>query len=580
MSLFLVLLLWVFSTADWQTTAERTDFRQTSTYNETLDYCKRLAASSSRVRLTSFGTSPEGREMPLLILSREGVSTPEEAHRTGRPIVLIQNGIHAGEIDGKEASLMLAREIVITRSLERLLDHAVVLIIPIYNVDGHEASSPYNRINQNGPEQMGARTTARNLNLNRDYMKADAAETRAFLRLFNAWQPHLFIDTHVTDGADFQYDVLFTVESQGYVAPEVGRYISEVFYPRVKAGVEKAGHITEQYFNLRDPKDPSQGMVITPFTPRFSNGFGALRHRPTMLVETHMLKDFKTRVKATYDLLVETLLEVNRDPNALKRAVEAAERATIETGRSFDEKRRTPLRFTLKEQARKTIYRGNAYKLELSEVSGDMRVVYSKTPQDMEVIVWDEVKPEVEVAQPLAYAIPPAWTEVIERLEAHGLRLERLKEPITAEFESYVFTEPKWYQTPYEGRQPLRFKSSRVTERRTLPAGTVIVRLDQPAAKIAIHLLEPDSPDSLVAWGFFNTIFEQKEYAEDYLLEKLAREMMQRDPKLKAEFEAKVRQDEQFRRDPEARLNFFYTRSPYYEPMRGHYPVVRLTKQF
>lgn len=565
---------------DWQTTAERTEFRKTSSYDETLNYCKRLAAASTRAQLTSFGTSPEGRKLPLLILSREGVSTPEEAHRTGRPIVLIQNGIHSGEIDGKEASLMLAREIIVTRSLERLLDHAIVLIIPIYNVDGHERASPYNRINQNGPEQMGARTTASNLNLNRDYMKADAIETRAFLRLFNAWQPHLFIDTHVTDGADFQYDVLFTVESNGYVAPEVGRYVRETLYPRVKAAVEKAGHITEQYFNLRDPKDPSQGLVVTPFSPRFSNGFMALRNRPMMLVETHMLKDFQTRVKATYDLLVETLLEVNRDPAALKRAVEAAEQATIEAGRSFDEKQRTPLVFTLAEQTHKITYRGNAYRMELSQVSGDIRVVYSKTPQDMEVMVWDKVKPIKEVAQPLAYAIPPAWTEVIERLEAHGLRIERLKEPMTGEFESYIFSELKWSETPYEGRQTLRFRSTAVKEQRTLPTGTVIVRLDQPAARIAVHLLEPDSPDSLVAWGFFNAIFEQKEYAEDYILEELARDMMQRDPKLRAEFETKIHQDEQFRRDPEARLNFFYSRSPYREPMRGHYPVVRLTRQF
>ncbi len=573
--LLLLLLLWphlATAHSDWQTTAERTEFRKTSSYKETLDYCKRLVAASSKVRLTSFGTSPEGREMPLLILSREGVSTPEQARRTNRPVVLIQNGIHSGEIDGKEASLMLAREIAITRSLEALLDQVVVLIIPIYNVDGHEMSSPYNRINQNGPEEMGARTTARNLNLNRDYMKADAAETRSFLRLFNSWQPHFFIDTHVTDGADFQYDVLFTVESNGYVAPEVGRYISQTFYPRVKAAVEKAGHITERYFILRDPKDPAQGMVITPFTPRFSNGFGALRNRPVMLVETHMLKDFRTRVQATYDLLVETLKEISRDPAALKQAVEAAEAASA--GRN------EPLRFTLGEQARKTIYRGNAYRLELSQVSGDVRVVYSKTPQDMEVTIWDEAKLEVEVAQPLAYAIPPAWNEVIERLEAHGLRLERLKEPMTGDFESYVFSEPKWYETPYEGRHPLRFKSTPVTERRTLPAGTAIVRLDQPAARIAVHLLEPDSPDSLVAWGFFNAIFEQKEYAEDYLLEEMAREMMRNDPKLQAEFETKVRQDEQFRRNPEARLNFFYNRSPYREPMRGHYPVVRLTKQF
>jgi hypothetical protein len=302
---------------DWRTVAERTGFRKTSTYDETVDYCRRLDAASPWIRLLTFGRSPEGRDLHLLVLSRDEAFTPEAARRTGQPVLLVQNGIHSGEIDGKEACLALAREIAITKSLEHLLDSAILLVVPIYNVDGHEFSTPYNRFNQKGPEEMGWRATAQHYNLNRDYLKADAPETRALLAMWEAWRPDLFVDTHVTDGADFQYDVLYTMESTGYVAPEIARYVEDVFQPHVRPAMERAGHVARPYFVLRDEKDLSKGISGFIFNPRFSNGWAALRNRPAILVETHMLKSFEVRIKATYDLLVETLREMNRAPGAL-----------------------------------------------------------------------------------------------------------------------------------------------------------------------------------------------------------------------------------------------------------------------
>lgn len=564
---------------DWRTHAERTDYRETSPYAETIAYCERLDRASSWISFTSFGTSPEGRSLPLLVLSRDEAFTPEAAHKTGKPVVLIQNGIHSGEIDGKEACLALAREIAITKSLASLLDHATVLVIPIYNTDGHERSSPYNRINQDGPADMGWRATAQNYNLNRDYLKADAPETRAFLKLFNAWMPDLFIDTHVTDGADFQYDVLYTMESHNYVAPEIAAYVDNVFQPHVQPAMERAGHIVEGYFYPGDSNDPSKGILRMVFTPRFSNGFAALRNRPMILVETHMLKSFKIRTIATYDLLVETLKEVNRDPKALRDAVVTADKSSRALATGTDPDRKIPLGFELiADKSRKVPYRGVKFTIDQSDISGGPRITYSKEPLDSEVDLYDAFRETSSVTVPGGYIIPPAWTDVIERLQAHGIRLEKLTEPVTAEFETYTLTEPKFAQNPFENHHPVRFKTTAGRERRTLPAGSIVVRLDQQPWKIAVHLLEPAAPDSCAAWGFFSSIFEQKEYGEMYALEKLAADMLSKDPALKKEFEDKLKSDEAFRSNPYARLDFFYRRSPYWDSHIGAYPVVRFDR--
>lgn len=564
-------------TDNWQTVGEQTGFKKTATYEQTVDFCRRLAAASPDAFFTSFGTSPQGRELPLLVLSREQAFTPEAARKTGKAIVLVQNGIHSGEIDGKEASLALARDIVVRRTHEELLGHAILLVVPIFNVDGHERSSPYNRINQDGPEAMGWRATAQNLNLNRDYLKADAPEMRALLALFNAWSPDLFVDTHVTDGADFQYDMLYTLESTGYVAPSVSEYVTTVFQPHVRPALEREGHVVDSYFTLRDSRDPAKGIERMVFTPRFSNGYGALRNRPTILVETHMLKPFGTRTKATYDLLVETMREVNRDPGALREAVRKADSATVKLGAAYDPSRRLPLRLAIGDSPHPFRFRGVEYRTEASDISGASRVIYGTTPRDFDVDVYDTFEVTASVAPPLAYVVPAEWTDVVDRLRAHGIAFERTTHPVSADFETYRLEDPRWSPSPFEGRHPVRFTVRPVVENRTLPAGSIVVRLDQPLAKVAVHLLEPEAPDSLAVWGLFDSVFEQKEYGEGYVLEELARKMLAADPELRKEFEARLATDAEFRNSAYARLDFFYRRSPYWDARIGAYPVVRIT---
>lgn len=561
---------------EWQTRTESTDYRETPRYDETIAYLRRLAAATPLIRLESFGQSGEGRDLWVAVAAKDAPPTPALIHRAGKPVVLIQACIHAGESDGKDAGLALLRDILITKTRANLLDHAVILFIPIFNTDGHERFGPFNRINQNGPAQMGWRTTTANLNLNRDYLKADAPEMRAWLKLWNEWNPDLFIDCHVTDGADFRYNLTYQYEHHENVPASVLAWEHAAFDKRVVPATEAAGNLLSTYLEFKDNRDLTKGIEAFLPSPRYSTAYTPLRNRPGLLIETHMLKDYRSRVRATYDFLRFTLEEVNRDPLSLTKAVGKADEEVTAEGRSYDPSRLYPLKFELTDKSTPYKLKAVEYRRELSDVSGAVRVIYGTKPLDLTVPLYDDVRRTAAVAPPLFYIVPPQWKSVIEVLRIHGLRLQRLVGPETIEIESYRFSEAKWANVPFEGRVMPTYKTTLVRERRAFPAGSIIVPLAQPAAQVAIHLLEPEAPDSLVAWGFFNAIFEQKEYGEDYVLEKLSREMLAKDENLRREFEQRVATDPKFAASARDRLDFFYDRSPYKDPQLDLYPVGRI----
>jgi Zinc carboxypeptidase len=562
---------------EWQTYAEKTGFRETPRYAETIEYSRRLDEASTLVQFASFGKSGEGRELPLLIVAEGGTFDPDKARRAGKAVVMIQACIHAGESDGKDAGLALIRDIAIRKTQPGLLKNVVVLFIPIYNVDGHERFEPYNRINQNGPAEMGWRATTTNLNLNRDYMKADAPETRAWLALWNSWKPDLFIDCHVTDGADYQYNITYQYEHFSNVAPSVVAWERSAFDGRIAPAAEAAGNLVSSYMEFRDNRDLMKGINSFIGPPRFSTGYVPIRNRPGLLIETHMLKDYRSRVKGTYDMLKAALDEVNRDPESLKNAGREADREVVEGWAKYDPSRKYPLQFELTESSVPRKLKGVEYHTELSPVSGAVKVVFGSKPIELTVPLYDEAKSTVAISPPLYYIVPPQWTAIIEVLKAHGVKLRRLKSDASFDVESYRFSDVKFASTSFEGRVMPSFRSTMVREKRIFPAGSVVVPLNQEEARVAMYLLEPDSPDSFVAWGFFNPIFEQKEYAESYVLEKLAKEMMDSDPALKREFEGKVANDPKFAASSRARLNFFFERSPYWDHYLNLYPVGRVT---
>ncbi len=555
---------------EWQTYAEKTDYRETPRYGETISYSRKLAAASTLIEYTTFGKSGEGRDLPLLIVAEEQSFDPESARKLGKAVVLIQACIHAGEPDGKDAGLALLRDIAITKTQTNLLKKIVVLFIPIYNADGHERFGPFNRINQNGPAEMGWRATTTHLNLNRDYMKADAPETRAWLNLWNDWNPDLFIDCHVTNGADFRYNITYHFEQHEGVPVPVRTWQREIIEGRVIPAVEASGNLVSRYLTFKDNRDFQKGIVDFSASPRFSTGYTPLRNRPGLLLETHMLKDYRSRVKGTYDFLRFTLLEVNRNIEALLKAVRSAD----EQAKKGETK--TPLSFELSEKAVPFRFKTFEHRTEMSDVSGAVRIVYGTKPLDLTVPVFNTFRVNTAVTPPNAYIIPVQWHQVIEVLFAHGLSLEQLTEPAEIEVESYRLTNVRFPVNPFEGRFMPAFGVEPVREVRLFPAGSIIVPVQQQSGRLAINLLEPQAPDSLLAWGFFNSIFEQKEYGESYVLEKLAREMMAKDPELRKQFEARLA-DPNFASNPRERLQFFFRRSPYWDQQLKLYPVGRIT---
>ncbi len=562
---------------DWQTLAEKTDYRKSWNYADTIAFAEKLAKASDLIEYRSFGKSGEGRDLPVLIVSNDKDFTHEKAKKSGKAIIFIQAGIHSGEIDGKDAGFALIRDIAITKTRLDLLKDAVILFVPIYNVDGHEMSSPYNRINQNGPDEMGWRATSANLNLNRDYMKADAPETRHWLNLWNEWKPDFFIDCHVTNGADFRYNITYEYAHHGEISPFLKNWMDEHFDGEVVPKVESEGNLLTHYLSFGG-REVTSGIYTFIATPRFATGYTPLRNRNGLLIEAHSLKPYKLRVRGTYDVLRYTIEEIINNKKSLFEANKKADEATIERGKTYDASREFPLRLQITDKATDFDFKGVEYKKEMSEISGAERLIYGIKPLDIKIKKYDDARIAASVAPPLYYIVPPQWNDAIEVIKAHGLKFEKIRKPLKIEVESYRFEDVKFADNSFEGHVPVSFKTVPVTETRTFPANSIIIPLDQTAADVAIHLLEPNSPDSFMFWGFFNPIFEQKEYGEGYVIEKLAREMLEKSPELKKEFEEKLK-DENFAKNPFARLNFFYTRSPYFDKNINLYPVGRIVKK-
>jgi len=575
---------------EWATPAEKSCYATTPDYSETMAYLKRVEAAAPReVKIEPFGKTGEGRELDVVVVSRDGVFDPVAIHAAKRPVVLVQNSIHAGEMDGKDACLALLRDMVVSKTKASLLERAVFVFIPMYNADGHERRSRYNRINQDGPAEMGWRGNGTNLNLNRDYLKADAPETRAFMTMFHRWLPDFFVDDHVTDGADYQYDVTFTIDDGPNLPAGTAKWVDEVATPTLERYVDEHGHLAAPtYINLVNDNDPSEGLGFNDNPPRFSTGYTILEGRPGMLVELHMLKDYKTRVTGNYELLAGLMELVNRDADKLLALNAAADKEAEELGAHPLNNVRYPLALGWGGQTSPFLFRGYKYTRELSGVSGAMWVRYTHEPWNVSLPAQTGYKVTAEAVAPAAYIVPAQWTRVIDVLAAHQVEMTRTTADWSGVVETYRCAGMAWQGQPFEGRHPTfngeaqhdpgRFGScALVREKMSFPAGSVVVRLNQRLSRVAMAWLEPAAPDSAMQWGFFDAVFEQKEYGEAYVLEELAREMMAKDPKLKAEFERKVGSDPAFAASPSARLEFFYERSPWFAANRvGLYPVGRL----
>lgn len=558
----------------WITKFESSNFLQTADYDETIDYFKQIDDSSEFAKLIDFGVSPQGRNLFCLIVSKEKFFTADEAKKSSLPILFVLNGIHSGEIEGKDASMILLREILITKEKKDYLDKAIMMIVPIFSVDGHERKSPYNRINQNGPTEMGWRVTAQNFNLNRDWMKADAPEMKAMLKLLSDWTPDFFIDNHTTNGADYQYTFSHGLEKFSNIDEQLGAIVKNNFIPYLTTYIEERGFLVAPYIYFRGD-GPQSGMLDWAAQPRFSTGYMALQNRIALLVETHMLKPYKERVFATlYGIEASLNFISDKKINLKKLNADADERSS----NLFKDKNYfLPLSFKPNDKFENYLFKGFKEIIDTSEISGAVRTTYTNEKVEFNIPFYNQPEIGEKVTLPEAYLIPKEYSFIIERLKLHGVKYEELKTPKKMHVTKYKFEKVKLNASSYEGRQNVQsFELKEIKSEQEIPAGTYRVSMNQRTARVIANALEPKGPDSYLQWGFMNQIFEQKEYFEFYVMEKIAAEMLAEDPQLKKEFEEKLQTDEKFRKSSYQRLNFFYQRSPYFDKSLNVYPIMRV----
>ncbi len=511
------------------TVAERSGYQQTGRYDEVIALCDAFQlAFPKAVRCFDFGISPQGRPMKALAVSTSGALTAEDARTKGVPVVLAQGGIHAGEIDGKDAGFGLLRDLLQGKVGKGVLDKLVLLFVPVFNVDGHENFKAWNRPNQRGPAEMGFRVTAQRYNLNRDYVKADAPEMQAMLALVNAWDPLATLDLHVTDGAKFRHDISVTGDPVN-VGDEALREAGKTLKAGIIAKLKTQGSLPVDFYpSFADDDNPASGFVETAYTPRFSSGYFPLRNRLVMLIETHSWKTYPERVRSTYNAVLDTLY---------------------------------------------------AYKRVPSTISGTDMVVYDeRTPQLWMLPLRDTIVPGITVIAPKAgYLVPAEYAaQVGAALRLHGIEFRTLTSPHTqAAVESFETDSVKFAAAPTEGHQRSTLTGSWKPASANLVAGALFVPIAQAKARLVMAILEPQAPDSIAAWGGFNNSFERKEYMESYVAEEQARLMLAKDPALQAEFDQKLKDDPEFAKNPMARLDFFARRHPAWDLGFNHYPVLR-----
>ena len=559
----------------WITPSELTGLTASPNYAETRAWLEKLDTASPLIRMESFGQSPEGRDLLVVFVSKDGAAFDPE-----KPVLLVQAGIHPGEIDGKDAGMMLLRDIAFGRGAfpakDALLDKVNLVFVPIFSVDGHERASPYSRPNQRGPVVQGWRHTAQNLNLNRDYGKLDSPEMRAMITLIGKVKPDLYMDIHVTDGEDYQYDI--TYGWAGYRgdfarSKATSAWLDNSFLPATAAGLKAAGHIPGQLVFALDERDPKKGLGASPASLRYSNGYGDAAHIATVLVENHSLKPYRQRVLGTYVLLEEALKLLARDGAAL-RAAELADRAArpavvkANFGADFGGGGK-PLRIES--------FLGVQFETYVSPASGHQEVRWLGKPDP---VPWSlplyTSEPALDLTPAKAYWISSAKPEIIERLRIHGVAMETLAAPRTVSVDMIRFTAPKLATRANEGHVELTAGPvTHETRTVTFPTGSVRVSTDQPLGEMVTLLLEPESDESFFAWGMFPEVLQRVEYIEGYAIAPLAEKMLTADPALRAQFEAKLAADPKFAADPDARLGWFYARTPYYDDHYRLYPVGR-----
>ena len=544
-----------------RTTAERTNYARTGRYDETLRLCHDFARAYRGVRCDEIGRTTEGRPIVALVIARAA----------GLPVIYVQGGIHAGEIEGKDAGFAFVRDLLDGKVAPGALDHASLVFVPVMNPDGHERFAPNNRPNQRGPEEMGFRTNALRLNLNRDFVKADALETQAVLRVLDDYDPVLLIDLHTTDGAKFQHDIslnLMPAAPRGDHLDELASGLSAKLVARLTA----LGHLPVDFYpSFVDDERPHSGFARGEGPPRFSHYYMPTRGRLGLLVETHSWRTYRERAASTYHLLQAVFEEATRDAATWRTVVDEADRADRALAGTD-----VPMTWEATDASHDIDFRGYAYERRTSELTGGTWLVYDETkPEIWRVPLYDQLEPAITIHAPATgYLVDGGFASIVAPiLDRHGITWRHADAGPARAVEVFRASDVT-FQPPYEGRQRATLTGAWSAETRTLDQGAIVVPIAQPKARLIMHLFEPSLPDSLAQWGVFNAAFERKEYVEPYVMEEAARAMLAADPALRAEWEDALASDPSLT-SPAAKLDWFYRRFPAWDERLNLLPVYR-----
>lgn len=561
----------VFSISSFaqQTPFEKSNGKETATYFQAIEFYKNLDKSSSKILMKEMGPTDAGYPLHLVLISSDGKFDPEVWHKQNKVVILINNGIHPGEPDGIDASMMLVRDIANNKI--RLPDNIALAFIPVYNIGGCLNRNSFSRANQNGPVEYGFRGNSQNLDLNRDFTKGDSKNARSFTQIFHYVNPDIQIDNHVSDGADYQYTMTMLTTQYDKLGADLGYWLKEKFEPELYKGMSKKGWDMTPYVNFETAK-PDSGMLQFYDPPRYSSGYAALFQTIGFVPETHMLKPFADRVRSTYSFM-QTVIE--------QSSIKASEIISVRKKSQSEVLKQKNFPLTWEPDSSKysmITFKGYEQAFKTSEATGLQRMYYDHNkPFTKQVKFYNVFAPKNFVTKPEAYMIPQGWWTVIDLLKLNKVQMFQLKNDSAIEVEVYHIDDYKSLPRPYEKHHKNSdVKVSSSKQKIKFLKGDYVIPMDQAANRYIVEMLEPTGDDSFFAWNFFDAILQQKEGYSDYRWEDIAAQVLKNDSELKQKLEAKKQSDNKFANDASAQLNFIYKNSPYYEPAHLRYPVYRL----
>lgn len=552
---------------------ETSNGKETSTYFETIDFWKNLDKNSSKIKIVEKGMTDSGFPLHLVIVSNDENENFESARKNNKRLILINNGIHPGEPDGIDASMLLARDIVEHKI--KLPDNVVLAIIPVYNIGGMLNRSANFRVDQNGPDEFGCRANGQNLDLNRDFIKSDSENARSFAAIFHEVNPDVLVDNHVSNGADYQHIMTFLTAQYCRLGGEMGEYLNKVFEPSIYKSMQEKGYDLIPYVNVWGGETPDNGWVDSMDSPRFSSGYGTLWNTFSFVPETHMLKPYHQRVDSTYELMISFIEFTSKNSEQIKSLRKETNKKNIEA-------KEFPISWKLdKSVFQEFLLKGYEPGYKTSEVSGLPRLYYDQSkPFEKMIPLYNYYEPETFIQKPKAYIIPQAWSEVIELLQLNQVKMNQFENDTTIEVEIYTIESHESSKEPYESHHVnSNVQVSKSIKNKTFRKGDWYIPMNQTANRFLIETLEPQAQDSYFAWNFFDGILSQKEGFSAYVFEDIAAEFLKSNPEVRQKLEDKRQSDEDFAKDAEAQLEFVFKNSPWFEPSYRQYPVYRVLEK-